>query len=285
MNRYLLLCIVLLAACGNAPEATPTEEQSQAVVSMHVSTNNIVTMQSAGNRFCRMTEFDNKGGHLSSPQWPNGKWKGGAFAWAADGATPSTNGLLQAVPYGGPAQPPTRTSTAKASCYAFSDWGFGWAASQSRPSENLYLLWDTSYGQEFVSLSVGLWQAEDVFCYLNGFDSMSQPGESLIVRQSEGQWWLSGQGYPRLGGWAKCIFPHRHFTIAGPYRAVSGGANATVSGPSMVNSFCALTMIAGDADQGSASIFFQSGVWKLNATQQDFGQTHQLIVEMTCAVF
>ena len=271
----LLFTLTLLAACGAEPLPNDMPaEQSQAAETYYYATDGIGSLPNSLTKFCMLTMFSNHNGAELSTWWPNGVFKNGALVMAADST-------LYSKVYSS-AAPPDRTSTAMARCHDFADYGFGPNAKRSTSSNNLHFLWNTSSGENMVFGDKGLWDTGN-FCYLNGFDSMSDPNEDASVywTAGTGRWWLTVAGYPKFGAYAKCVRPDRSFQRLGPYAVWNEG---TAVGPEVANTVCGFSRFHGDMDNSFGYIYQESGHWKMlfEGPPAWYGDSS---VEMRCARF
>jgi hypothetical protein len=258
-----IACAFSVLACGAPPPDSDAEQQSQAASSLHIAHDESVSLSQSSTRFFRIQYIGATGGHAGSATWSTGVPKFGASmgAWP-----PSLTAYAYDIGLG--------TADIAAIGNDYSDFGFGPGASQSSNSSPFYFSWGTSYGSNPVGNSMNLWSYPGNFCFLNGVNGLSHADEIAHV-YPYGTWWKMGAyGYAELQTVAKCLYFDRSYTLSGPHAVSSGG---TTFGPASSNSFCAITKVQGNLDDGWLAVGNAWGAWYI--------QSSGVSGEMMCAVF
>jgi len=282
MKRSLMLLMVtLLAACGNAPEATlnqAPDEQAQGLTIDYATTNGYGSIPAAPLRFCRPTYFQASLAHAGSANWPNGVAKSGA-TWLV------LPGNFVASPQGGYGG--GEFARAGARCESFSNYSLPAGAFGSSDTNPFQLYWPQGAGSGHVDQQIDLFSYPDNFCWITGVSGMSAGGddettlEYVSIDPVVNMWKLRAFGTPALAAWVKCLHPNRPFNI---WRVFSAGPGQTTRGPSTARTFCGLTLLQGNLDDALVQIYAAQGSWWLSVTAYNDNDTIPY-AEMSCAQF
>lgn len=266
-----------------AMEAEPASPIS--TVTTYTGVNGNFNIPAPPNNYCLGTRLQARGGSQASASWPNGSGipNGVKIEGARFSARPTIGWARTAIL----SSPPSITASLIVECRDYGHFNFGPNASQSANAENLYLFWPRSIGARYVTGDRPLWNwigdtaGNAGICFIDGIESLSHAHEGMHVYQhGDGRWHLWGQGYPQLGGWAKCIYPNRPFEFEGPFSATPA---ATTWGIASYNSICVLTKVVGVLDEALIWIREQQGAWTLVVGSPVDNPTIE--AEMWCARF
>jgi hypothetical protein len=250
MNKFIVASIIAASVgCSTAPDSEPVtepvaEESQAATHGPYSVTNGGTTVPTLSTRFCHATYMRGNGGHSGSANWPNGYPKQGAvFGFYP----PSANAFAYNTSLG--------TATIEGLCEDFSNYGFGPSASKTSDSSHPAIMWTIGSGSGYVSTSTPMWNYPASLCFLNGALSLSASDEGIaasLPAGGSGDWLLYAQGVPEFGAYGTCVFPHKSWTLSGPYTATPG--NIAVGPTATSTNVCVFASILGNLDDGWARI-------------------------------